>query len=83
MILLSASQAFTATWPLVSGASCSTTSQASMSLSMRAMPWVTPSAFTVPLSSLSWATSVSVFQPMPLPPLPTFSISGPRAVKRL
>jgi len=72
--LLSASQAFTATWPLVSGASCRITSQASMSLSMRGRPSRTP------LSSPSCCTSVSVFQAMPLPPLPTLAMSGPSVV---
>jgi hypothetical protein len=42
--LPSASQALTATWPLVSGASISTTSAASMSDSIFGMPRVTPSA---------------------------------------
>ncbi len=38
---------------------------------------------TMPLSWPSCSTSVCVFQPMPLPPLPSLSISGPSAVKRL
>ena len=42
----SASQAFTATSPLVSGASISTTSAASMSDSIRGSPLVTPSSVT-------------------------------------
>ena len=79
----SACQAFTATWPLVSGASCRITSQASMSVSIFGMPQVTPSAVTRPFSSPSCFTSVCVFQAMPLPPLPTLFISGPSAVKRL
>ena len=45
--LPSASQAFTATWPLVSGASCRITSQASMSVSIFGMPLVTPSSRVV------------------------------------
>ncbi len=77
------SQAFTATWPLVSGAMCSTTSQASMSLSIFGMPCVTPGSLTTPLSWPSCVTSSCVSQLMPLPPLPSLSISGPRAVKRL
>ena len=81
--LPSACQAFTATWPLVSGASISTTSQASMSVSIFGMPQVAPSARTTPLSSPSCFTSAWVFQAMPLPPLPTLPISGPSAVKRL
>jgi hypothetical protein len=54
-----------------------------MSLTMRGRPWLTPGSATRPLSWPSCSTSVSVFQPMPLPPLPSLSIKGPRAVKRL
>jgi hypothetical protein len=54
-----------------------------MSDSIFGMPLVTPSSRTTPLSSPSCLTSVCVFQPMPLPPLPSLFISGPRAVKRL
>ena len=76
-------QALTATSPLVSGASMRMTSQASMSVSIRASPLVTPSSSTTPLRRLRNSTSCSVFQLMPLPPLPSFSISGPSEVKRL
>ena len=54
-----------------------------MSVSILGMPRVAPSAVTRPFSSPSCFTSVCVFQAMPLPPLPTLSISGPSAVKRL
>ena len=59
------------------------TSQASMAVSMRASPLLAPSSVTVPLSFLSRSTSWSVFQLMPLPPLPSLFISGPSEVKRL
>ena len=45
------------------------------------MPQVTPSTVTKSLSSPSCVTSIWVFQLMPLPPLPTLFIEGPRAVK--
>lgn len=68
---------------MVSGASISTTSAASMSLSIFGIPQVTPGSVTRPESSPSCFTSVCVFQLMPLPPLPALFISGPSAVKRL
>jgi hypothetical protein len=54
-----------------------------MSVSMRGRPLVTPSSVTTWLSWPRNLTSSSVFQAMPLPPLPTLAISGPSAVKRL
>jgi hypothetical protein len=76
-------QAFTATSPLVSGASVRITSAASMSLSIFGSPLVGPSSVTTPLRRLRKSTSACVFQAMPLPPLPSFDMSGPSDVKRL
>ena len=76
-------QALTATSPLVSGASVRITSAASMSVSILGRPLVGPSSVTTPLRRLRNSTSCSVFQAMPLPPLPSFDISGPSEVKRL
>ena len=76
-------QAFTATSPLVSGASVRITSAASMSLSILGSPLVGPSSVTTPFRRLRKSTSCSVFQAMPLPPLPSFDMSGPSDVKRL
>ena len=72
----------TATSPLVSGASIRIVSAASTSLSMRGNPAVGPSPFTAPFSALKRSISGSVFQAIPLPPLPSRDISGPSAVKR-
>ena len=41
-----------------------------------------PRRRTVPFSARRNSTSWPVFQPMPLPPLPSFSSSGPIEVKR-
>ncbi|WP_303620958.1 hypothetical protein [Methylogaea oryzae] len=54
-----------------------------MSDSMRGRPWLMPSSVTVRLRAASCLTSASVFQAMPLPPLPIFVINGPRAVNIL
>ncbi|MNE37360.1 hypothetical protein D3C80_1312080 [compost metagenome] len=78
-----AAQALTATWPLVSGARLRMTSAASMADSIFGRPWLTPSSRTVWFSSPRNATSCSVFQLMPLPPLPSLSSSGPREVNFL
>jgi hypothetical protein len=76
-------QAFTATSPLVSGASVRITSAASMSLSILGSPWSGPSSVTTPFRRLRKVTSCSVFHAMPLPPLPSLDMSGPSDVKRL
>ena len=82
VILDKASQAFTATCPLVSGANINTTSVASISDSIFAKPDVDLPSPTVPFSSFKPATSSFVSQAIPLPPLPTFSIKGPSDVNR-
>jgi hypothetical protein len=58
------------------------TSAASMAVSMRGRPWLTPAR----PRDVEFAEEFdfgSVFQPMPLPPLPSLSSSGPSEVKRL
>ncbi|MNT12235.1 hypothetical protein D3C72_1471560 [compost metagenome] len=80
VILPSASQALTDTWPLVSGAKVRIISAASMAVSRRGRPWLTPGSATLSLMPASSCTSCSVFQLMPLPPLPSLSSSGPTEV---
>ena len=58
------------------------TSAASISVSIFGRMPSTPGTLTVPFSLPRNSTSCPVFQPMPLPPLPSLSSSGPSAVKR-
>ena len=77
VILESAFQAFTATSPFVSGASARITSQASISVSILGAS---------PLRPFSWPDELHLVLRVPgdpLPPLPTFAMSGPSEVKRL
>jgi hypothetical protein len=81
--LPSASQAFTATWPLVSGASMQDhLAGVDVGLDLRACrrcrPRPSPAVELAELLDLGL-----VFQAMPLPPLPTLFHQRPSAVKRL
>lgn len=75
-MLLNACQAFTETRPLVSGASIKITSAASISVSILGKPLLIPSSMTKRFNSPNCLTSVSVFQLMPLPPLPILVSAG-------
>ena len=81
VILPSASQAFTATSPLVSGARLRI-DFGRVDIRFDARLAVVASASRAVQLRGGNPSHAAVFQPMPLPPLPSFSISGPTDVKR-